>query len=95
MEMKKEEKVILINKKPVTTELLYKNACDLTDISQELQAVTDLLEMVGYFASKKDTFAIDYFITQGKLDNATDVLNTIQHEIQAVSTDICPDLDND
>ncbi|MFT9050043.1 hypothetical protein [Liquorilactobacillus nagelii] len=91
--MEKKEKIVLINKKPVTDELLYKNACDLTNISQELQAVTDLLEMVGYFASKKDTFAIDYFITQGKLDNATDVLQNIQHDISDISTAICPDND--
>jgi hypothetical protein len=91
--MEKQEKIALINKKPVTAELLYENACGLTDISQELQVITDLLETVGYFASKKDTFAIDYLISQNKLDNAVDVLQTIQRKIQDVSNDICPDLD--
>jgi hypothetical protein len=89
--MKNEEKAALINNEPVTEKLLYKKACDLTNISQELQVVVDLLDQFNYSHSKKDKFAVEYFLSEKKLSNAIDVLQNIWHEIDEVSNSICPD----
>lgn len=91
--MEKQEKVALINNKEVTDEYLFKQACNLTSISQELRVVTDLLEQFNYINAKKDTVYAAFFLKQGKLDNAADVLRSIVDQVSQASNDICPDMD--
>ncbi|MFT8820550.1 MAG: hypothetical protein ABF807_06480 [Liquorilactobacillus nagelii] len=90
---KNEEKAALINNELVTEKLLYKRSCELTNISQELQVITDLLDQFNYSHSKKDKFAVEYFLSQERLSNAIEVLQNIKHEIDDVSNSICPDED--
>lgn len=42
--MKKQEKIALINKKQVTGDLLYKQTCKLTNLSQELKLAVDFID---------------------------------------------------
>jgi hypothetical protein len=88
--MKKQEKLVLINKKPVTDELLYKQACKLTNLSQELKLAVDFIDHLCV-DSRVDKDTLNAFINSGSLGNATDVLQHIQHEIDEVSNSICPD----
>lgn len=89
--MEKEEKVILINKKQVTGDLLYKQACELTNLSQEVRVITDYLNYINYSAKQGDKFALTNFVEGGSLGNTVDVLQNIQDEIDGVSNSICPD----
>ncbi|MCI1921764.1 MAG: hypothetical protein LKJ22_07530 [Liquorilactobacillus nagelii] len=88
--MEKKEKVILINKKQVTGDLLYKQACKLTNLSQELELAVDF---IGHLCvdSEVDKETLYGFINSGSLNNTTDVLQNIQYEIGEVSNSICPD----
>ena len=88
--MKKEEKLVLINKKQVTGDLLYKQACKLTNLSQELKLAVDFIDHLCV-DSRVDKDTLNAFINSGSLGNTTDVLQNIQHEIDEVSNSICPD----
>lgn len=88
--MKKEEKTILINKKQVTGDLLYKQACKLTNLSQELKLAVDFIDHLCV-DSRVDKDTLNAFINSDSLGNATDVLQNIQHELDEVSNSICPD----
>lgn len=92
--MKKQEKIALINKKQVTGDLLYKQTCKLTNLSQELKLAVDFIDHLCV-DSRVNKDALNAFISSGSLSNATDVLRNIQHELDEVSNSICPDLDND
>ncbi|MFT8425746.1 MAG: hypothetical protein ABF630_09815 [Liquorilactobacillus sp.] len=89
--MEKKEKIILINKKPVTGSLLYKQACELTDLSQEVRVITDYLDHINYSAKQGDKFALNNFVESSSLGNIVDVLQNIQDELDKVSNSICPD----
>jgi protein-arginine kinase len=92
--MEKQEKIALINKKMVTEELLYQQACKLTNLSQELKLAVDFIDHLCIDSRvNKDT--LNAFVSCGSLSNATDVLQNIQHSISDISNSICPDLDND
>lgn len=95
--MEKKEKITLINKKTVTAELLYEQACQLTNLSQELKLAVDFIDHLCV-DSRVDKETLNAFVASGSLSNVTDVLQNIQHDISDISdisNAICPDLDND
>ena len=91
--MEKQEKIVLINKKTLTAELLYEQACQLANLSQELNLAVDFIDHLC-IDSRVDKGTLNAFIASGSLSNVTDVLQNIQHDISDISNDICPDLDN-
>lgn len=83
--------MIKINKKEVTGKCLYKKACDLTDIQQELQTITDYFDHINYAAKQGNKFVLNHFVDSGSFGNTIDVLQRITKAIGCISNDICPD----
>lgn len=83
--------MIKINKKEVTEKYFCEKACDLTDIRQELQTITDYFDYINYAAKQGDKFALNYFIDSNSFGNTIDVLQAITKAVGCISNNICPD----
>lgn len=68
---------------------LYRKACDLTSLSNQLGLITDYLANVHVSSQQGDKAAILYF--GHKLGTVVDNLEDIQEKVQDVSNAICPD----
>ncbi|MFT8954782.1 hypothetical protein [Liquorilactobacillus satsumensis] len=83
--------MIKVDKKEVTEKCLYKKACDLTGIQQELRTITDYFDYINYAAKQGDKFVLNHFIDSNSFGNTVDVLQGIAKAIGCISNDICPD----
>lgn len=83
--------MIKINKKEVSEKHLYENACDLSDIKQELQTIVDYFGYISYMANEDDGFVANHFMNSGSFGNAIDVLQNITKVVGCISDNICPD----
>jgi len=72
---------------------LYRKACDLTSLSNQLDLITDYLTNVQVSSQQGDETMILYF--GHKLGTVVDNLEDIQEKVQAVSDEICPDTEAD
>ncbi|WP_405075807.1 hypothetical protein ACI3EJ_07650 [Ligilactobacillus acidipiscis] len=73
----------------ISKEELYRKACTLTSLSNQLDLITDYLANVHVSSQQGDKTMILYF--GRKLGTVVDNLEDIQEKVQDVSNAICPD----
>lgn len=73
----------------ISKEELYRKACTLTSLSNQLDLMGDYLANVHVFAQRGDEAMVLYF--GHKLGTVVENIQDIQNAVQDVSNAICPD----
>lgn len=75
----------------ITEEYIFDKATKLTEISESMELITNILDLVVCSVNSGDQFTAPYFLKAGGLSNVIDNLGNINRKIVEISNDLCVD----